>query len=82
MVNPHRPRKSRKSQKTDKRKILYDKCGGRCPSCGRPLQNKRSKELDSYMTVDHIVPRARAGSNSISNLAPLCRRCNMIKSDK
>ena len=81
-MNPHRPRKSRKSQKIDKRKILYEMCGGRCPNCGRPLQNRRSRELDSYMTVDHIIPKASAGSNSLINLAPLCRKCNMIKADR
>ena len=80
-MNLHRPRKSRKSKKVDKRKILYELCGGCCPNCGRQLQNRRSKEQDSYMTIDHIVPKSYAGSNHLSNLQPLCRKCNMKKSD-
>ena len=80
-MNPHRPRKSRKSQKQDKRELLFEICGGCCPNCGRPLQNKRSKERDSYMTIDHVVAKSNGGTNHLYNLAPLCRRCNMKKSD-
>ena len=32
-------------------------------------------------TVDHIVPFARGGSDSLVNLAPACRYCNRRKSD-
>ncbi len=33
----------------------------------------------SKLEVDHIVPLARGGSNSIENIQPLCRTCNASK---
>jgi 5-methylcytosine-specific restriction endonuclease McrA len=32
-------------------------------------------------TVDHIVPRALGGSNHLSNLVAVCRRCNFGAGD-
>lgn len=44
----------------------YDYC---CAACGS----------DQDLTVDHIVPLSRFGSNSIDNIQPLCRSCNSRK---
>lgn len=32
-----------------------------------------------YLSIDHIVPRARGGSHDPSNLRVLCTRCNSKK---
>jgi hypothetical protein len=45
----------------------------RCVCCGvrdKPLQ------------ADHVVPRSRGGTNYISNIQPLCARCNNRKGTK
>jgi 5-methylcytosine-specific restriction endonuclease McrA len=42
--------------------------GGKCLACGAPV-----------VTVDHVVPLSRGGSNSILNLQPLCLVCNNRK---
>lgn len=43
-----------------------------CKHCSRQL----SRDL---LEVDHIVPKALGGSNSIENLQTLCRTCNRRK---
>lgn len=44
-----------------------------CVRCGR-------KEL--RLTMDHIVPLSKGGSNYIDNIQPLCKPCNSFKKDK
>ena len=43
--------------------------GNRCLCCG----------VGGKMTVDHVVPLSRGGSDSIGNLQPLCMTCNLKK---
>ncbi len=31
------------------------------------------------MTIDHYVPKARGGTNSLKNLVPMCHSCNNRK---
>lgn len=52
------------------REYLLEKWGRKCAYCGAsglPLQ------------IEHIVPRARGGSNRVSNLAIACESCNTSK---
>jgi len=50
-------------------RALVEVWGGRCAYCGEraPLE------------VDHRVPLARGGNNSIDNILPACGRCNRRK---
>ena len=34
------------------------------------------------MTIDHIVPKSKGGSNDLSNLQPMCHTCNTKKADR
>lgn len=43
-----------------------------CLRCGK-------QEPDIKLTVDHVVPVSRRGSNTIDNIQPLCGRCNTAK---
>ena len=54
------------------RKYVLQRNDYQCQSCG-----KRDKE--TQLNIDHIVPLAKGGSNDISNLQVLCRRCNSQK---
>jgi hypothetical protein len=37
---------------------------------------------ETMITVDHIVPKSRGGGNHVSNLQPLCIKCNGRKGDR
>ena len=43
-----------------------------CAICGKPI-------ADEEYSVDHTIPISRGGNNSLENLRPVHRRCNMIK---
>lgn len=60
--------KRKSSRKVKRYKKIRDriKAVGKCAMCGS------TKEL----TIDHIIPRCFGGTNKISNLQCLCRRCN------
>lgn len=52
------------------REYLLEKWGRKCAYCGKeniPLQ------------IEHIVPRAKGGTNRISNLCLACEKCNLTK---
>jgi 5-methylcytosine-specific restriction endonuclease McrA len=51
---------------------LLEQCGNKCVCCG-----KKKK-----LTVDHIVPVIKGGTNLISNIQPLCKSCNSSKHTK
>jgi len=46
-----------------------------CQLCGKIL-------TPETVTVDHIVPVVRGGTNALENLQPLCQHCNSVKRDK
>jgi ATP adenylyltransferase len=51
------------------------RAGGRCELCG-------ASSRDTQIDVDHIIPRAKGGSNDLDNLQALCRTCNAQKRDR
>ena len=55
---------------TNLRNFVFSKTNGRCSYCGAKATE-----------IDHIVPRAKGGSNSTFNLTPACRSCNEKKSN-
>ena len=51
---------------------LYGEQGGFCNGCEEHFQPRN-------LTVDHIIPRAKGGTDHISNLQLLCGACNSMK---
>lgn len=56
----------------EERLEIYNKYGGRCAYCGCELKLEE-------MTIDHILPLYRGGTNYPANLNPSCRSCNKYK---
>ncbi|MGB6294665.1 MAG: HNH endonuclease [Rivularia sp. (in: cyanobacteria)] len=57
------------------RKYVFERNKYQCQSCGKQYG-------ETSLTIDHIIPLARGGSNDISNLQTLCFTCNRKKTDK
>ena len=56
----------------DVKREVWDRDGGRCTRCG----------ATDYLEFDHIIPRTRGGANTTKNVQILCRKCNLLKSDR
>lgn len=71
-VKKHRRRAAGELSVRDWREVL-DVFGETCLACG---------DVNQMVTIDHIVPVSKGGTNSIDNLQPLCGSCNSSKADK
>ena len=56
----------------EERKAALKRSGGICACCGKKLTTKT-------MTMDHIIPISRGGTNEAENLIALCEDCNKEK---
>jgi hypothetical protein len=56
------------------KKKLLRKSNDSCVYCSRSIDLKT-------MTIDHIRPKSKGGSNAIYNLAASCYQCNNLKSN-
>jgi len=55
---------------------LCKRCDWTCLACG----SRHVK--DNPLTLDHIVPLSKGGTDDIDNIQPLCRSCNSAKNNK
>ncbi|MCM3577439.1 HNH endonuclease [Micrococcus luteus] len=46
-----------------------------CVHCSKPLTMQT-------MTVEHMLPRSRGGSDDLANLRPACGRCNFGRGNR
>lgn len=63
------------------RKKVFESANGKCLMCGKELQMDNPKEIDTYMTIDHIFPKSKGGKDDVNNYQCLCQKCNRIKGD-
>lgn len=56
------------------RETAYEKSKGRCVYCNKKL------DFDE-MTIDHLIPLNRNGTNESSNMVCSCSECNIDKGD-
>ena len=57
------------------KRYLYGEQGGYCLGCEEHFPPRN-------LTVDHIIPKSRGGTDHISNLQLLCGACNSVKGDR
>lgn len=57
---------------------IYFRDGFTCLFCGADLHNVEPRGI----TLDHVTPQSKGGTNQPSNLATACNRCNCSKQDK
>lgn len=53
------------------RQRVWQRYGGRCAECGS----------DAYLEFDHVIPVAKGGGNSGTNVQLRSRKCKLAKSD-
>lgn len=64
--------------RAEKRLAIYLRDGFRCLACGRSL--RRARPFD--VTLDHVLPTSKGGSNDPDNLYTCCRSCNSSRQEK
>lgn len=65
----HAASNKRVRRRAERFQAVCDAYGNVCLRCGK------SKRL----TIDHVIPKSKGGSNHATNWQPLCQRCNSKK---
>jgi 5-methylcytosine-specific restriction endonuclease McrA len=58
---------------------VFERDNYRCRYCGFDMTLHFPYPHLMVMTVDHVIPRHRGGTNAIENLVTCCYRCNFEK---
>lgn len=60
------------------RALLIEKYGTDCQLCFKPINMTHTREDDSF-SIDHIIPLADGGANTVDNMHPCHIACNEAK---
>jgi 5-methylcytosine-specific restriction endonuclease McrA len=81
---PKRASKLGAKEKRRKVRSLLSKFGKLCFYCNVemiPRKPGQTNICDLAMTIDHVVPLSKGGSNKLENLVLCCNKCNRKKND-
>ena len=70
------------SQYVKKRKRIFDRDGNKCLKCSFTPEDLPKNNKSNWLTIDHVVPKSKGGTNLENNLQTLCRKCNFEKGNK
>ena len=62
------------------RQLVTDSYGWTCTLCHRPI-DPHATALRDRLSIDHVLPVSRGGSDSLENLRPTHHGCNSAKRD-
>lgn len=62
----------------ERRLGIYIRDGFTCAYCGDDLRGRSPREV----TLDHILPHSKGGSNESSNLVTACHACNCSRGNQ
>lgn len=60
----------------EKRLAIYLRDGLSCAYCGASVED------GAQLSLDHVQPHSKGGSNDASNLVTCCSRCNSARGDR
>ncbi len=66
---------SRRSFTQSQKNEIWDRQGGRCAKCDKPLKRAATH-------YDHKIPHEKGGKTEVKNGQALCANCHSIKSNK
>lgn len=73
---------SRNTTRRDRHRQAIAATGAPCHICGKPIDYTLPYLDPKSFVVDHIVPIARGGTDTIDNKRAAHRDCNRAKSDR
>ena len=76
MRKPMRYRVSSRNWDTERGLVAFSDI---CAAYGDVCLSCLCRSDDRRLTIDHVVPIARGGRNSVFNVQPLCSPCNGVK---
>ena len=74
MFDPFSPQRTRPTFTAKEKEALRKQQQGKCNGCGQRLPVRN-------LTVDHIKPFSKGGTERLTNLQLLCGSCNSMKGD-
>lgn len=56
--------------------LVVETYGATCWLCGQPISMSTPRTEPLGLSLDHVIPRARGGENTLENLRPAHLHCN------
>jgi 5-methylcytosine-specific restriction endonuclease McrA len=65
-----------------RRHLVFERDGWRCHMCGELTDPAQVVPHPKAPTIDHLLPLARGGSDTLGNVSTACFKCNCMKGDR
>lgn len=62
--------------------LVVGRWGSTCWLCKEPIDLSADRRGPSGLSVDHVTPRSKGGTDDLWNLRPAHRRCNVSRQAK